>query len=88
MAYTFVSDVWRKHFGTGEHIARTEIHEAFAQARGAEGTDLALAACSQTSIQTAGHYHTQRLKRSRLDRMQTELLNLMHEFPDGNSDVR
>jgi hypothetical protein len=88
VAYHFVSDVWRKHFGTGEHIARTEIHEAFAQARGAEGTDLALAACAQSSIQTAGHYHTQRLKRSRLDRMQAELLNLQNEFPEGTFDVR
>lgn len=88
VGYNYVSDVWRRHVGTGEHITRTEIHETFAVARGAEGTELALAACAQTSPRSAAHYHGERLRRARLAAMQEVMLALAEGLPDDAFGAR
>lgn len=82
VGYNYVSDVWRAHFGTGEHITRTEVHESFAEAKGAIGTELALALCGQTSPETAVHYHGKRLQRGRLTKMQNGMLRMTEDLPD------
>ena len=87
VGYNYVSDQWRKHFGIGEHIVRTEIHETFATAWGAEGTELALAACGQRSARTAQHYHTERIHKARLKAMQGSMLELAEDLPEGAFDV-
>lgn len=87
MHYGYVSTVWWKYFGTGEHIARTEVHEAFALARGAAGTELALAACGQRSAQTANHYHTKRIHTARLMGMQAGVLELAEQLPAAMFEV-
>ncbi|MBC2835158.1 hypothetical protein [Paragemmobacter straminiformis] len=86
VGYNYVSDVWRKYFKTGEHIARTEMHEAFAGISGPLGTELALAACAQHSPQSASHYHSHRIRTDRLAKMQRGLANLASGIPDKNFD--
>ncbi len=87
VGYNYVSDQWRKHFGIGEHIVRTEIHESFAVARGAEGTELALAACGQRSAQTAEDYQTERVYKARLTKLQVSMMELAEDLPGGAFDV-
>jgi hypothetical protein len=49
----WISTVWRRHIGTGEHIIRTLWHEDAAE----DGeTWMALALCGQRSARTAKHY--------------------------------
>lgn len=81
VGYNYVSDVWRKYFGIGEHIARTEMHESFAARLGVEGTELALRACGQRSPQSAKHYHGQRIRQTRMTRMQDGLQALATDLP-------
>lgn len=83
VGYNYVSAQWLKYFGISEHIVRTEIHEIFASALGAEGTELALAACGQRSARTAQHYHTQRVYKARLTKMQVSMLELAEDLPEG-----
>lgn len=87
VGYNYVSAQWLKYFEISEHIVRTEIHEIFAIAMGAEGTELALAACGQRSAQTAEHYHTERIRKARLTKMQVSMIELAEDVPVGAFDV-
>jgi hypothetical protein len=51
----YVSHVWRTHFGTGVHIARTMVHTHFGQL-GPEGVATALTLCAQRDPRTAAYY--------------------------------
>lgn len=56
VGYNYISDCWRKIFDTGEHIARTIQHTFLGIEFGIAGTDMAMAACGQTSPETAAAY--------------------------------
>lgn len=56
VGYNYVSDCWRRVYGTGEHIARTIQHTFLGIELGPAGTDLALATCGQNSPETQKHY--------------------------------
>ncbi len=53
----YVSYAWKQVFGTGSHISRTKIHDEMSKL-GPRGVELALKACTQTSLETAEHYRT------------------------------
>lgn len=53
----YVSYAWKSVFGTGNHIARTKIHDEMA-ALGPRGVELALAACTHGSPRTAEYYRS------------------------------
>jgi hypothetical protein len=53
----YVSRVWGKVFGTGNHAARIKIHDEFA-IFGVAGIEAALAACAQRSPVTAKFYRS------------------------------
>ena len=55
LAKTYPSSVWRKHFGTGAHIARSRVHTELGQL-GPEGVAMALALNAQRSVRTAEAY--------------------------------
>lgn len=83
VGYNYVSDIWRKYFGIGEHVTRTQMHETFAEQRGTAGTELALQACGQHSAQSASHYHGRRIRTARLAQMQGGMEALARDLPDG-----
>lgn len=56
VGYNYVSDCWRRIYETGEHIARTIQHTFLGIELGVAGTDMALAACGQSSPGTAQKY--------------------------------
>lgn len=69
VGYNYVSDAWRKHVGTGQHIARSLVHEGLSEAFGQNGTEAALALCGQRAPSTRAHYqhtaaHNGKMKRS------------------------
>ncbi|MET4128366.1 hypothetical protein [Roseovarius sp. MBR-6] len=51
----YPSAVWRKHLGTGAHIARTRIHTELGKL-GREGVDAALALCAQRDERSRTFY--------------------------------
>ncbi|MCZ0812223.1 hypothetical protein N5A93_08270 [Roseovarius sp. EGI FJ00037] len=51
----YPSAVWRKHLGTGAHIARTRIHTELGRL-GREGVDAALALCAQRDQRSRTFY--------------------------------
>lgn len=83
----FVSHVWRAHFNTGTHIARTLVHDALGK-KGINGVAEALALCAQRDPRTALYYQTRGLADARrvqaLDTLAAEFSeNEMEEFfPD------
>ncbi|MBE1297153.1 MAG: hypothetical protein GJ678_13120 [Rhodobacteraceae bacterium] len=64
VGYNYVSDCWRKVFGTGEHISRTILHTFLGVELGAAGTDLSLSACGQSSPDTAATYQDDIVKKA------------------------
>lgn len=64
VGYNYVSDCWRKIFGTGEHIARTILHTFLGIEMGSAGTDMALAANGQKSPSTAAAYQDQMVRKA------------------------
>lgn len=76
VAYNYVSDCWRKQFGTGEHIARTILHTFLGVELGPVGTDLALAANGQRSPATAQAYQDDVVKKVRRLRGQESLAEI------------
>lgn len=53
----YVSYAWREVLGTGCHIARSKIHDEFAEL-GQEGVELAMTACTHRSQKTAEFYRS------------------------------
>lgn len=75
---SFVSVVWSAHFNTGNHIARTLVHDALGK-KGIAGVAEALALCAQRDPRTALYYQTRALADAR--RVQA-LETLIAEFSE------
>lgn len=63
LAASYPSGVWRQHFGTGAHIARTRVHSELGQL-GPEGVEAALALNAQRDPRTAAHYQSEAVDRA------------------------
>ena len=79
---SFVSHVWSVHFNTGNHIARTLVHDTLGK-KGVEGVAEALALCAQRDPRTALYYQTRALADAR--RVQA-LETLVAEFSEIDMD--
>lgn len=77
---SFVSHVWSVHFNTGNHIARTLVHDTLGK-KGIEGVAEALALCAQRDPRTALFYQTRALADAR--RIQA-LETLVAEFSEND----
>ncbi|TCM73516.1 hypothetical protein [Rhodovulum steppense] len=64
-ARSFASDAWRKHAGTGMHIARSLVHTELGQL-GCKGTAMALSICAQRDPRTARFYQGQAMHDARM----------------------
>nr|WP_321462898.1 hypothetical protein [uncultured Cohaesibacter sp.] len=83
------SKVWREHFGTGAHIARTMAHTELGK-RGERGVALAMALCAQRDIKTRLAYQADALNDAHVKESQTLIDQLVEDamsFPDDESDV-
>lgn len=78
----FVSNVWRAHFGTGNHISRTLVHDTLGK-KGVAGVAEALALCAQRDPRTALFYQTKALADAR--RVQA-LETLVAEFSEDDME--
>lgn len=63
LAASYPSSVWRQHFGTGAHIARTRVHSELGQL-GPEGVEAALALNAQRDPRTAAAYQGEAVARA------------------------
>jgi hypothetical protein len=79
---SFVSNVWKAHFNTGNHIARTLVHDTLGK-KGVEGVAEALALCAQRDPRTALFYQTRALADAR--RVQA-LATLVAEFSENDME--
>ncbi|WP_114011634.1 hypothetical protein [Cohaesibacter intestini] len=69
------SKVWREHFGTGDHIARTMAHTELGK-RGAKGVAIAMALCAQRDVKTRLAYQADALS----DALMLESQSLMDQL--------
>lgn len=67
----YVSYLWKKELGTGNHAARTKLHNEFGRL-GARGVELAMRACGHRSEKTAEYYRTLAYERLALERIHAE----------------
>ncbi|WP_172891439.1 hypothetical protein [Cohaesibacter sp. ES.047] len=86
------SKVWREHFGTGAHIARTMAHTELGK-RGAEGVAMAMALCAQRDIKTRLAYQADALRdtlfkqsQSLMDQLVAKTLSSPDEDEDTETD--
>jgi len=63
LAASYPSSVWRQHFGTGAHIARTRVHSELGQL-GPEGVEAALVLNAQRDPRTAAAYQSEAVARA------------------------
>lgn len=68
----FVSYMWQQVLGTGNHAARTHLHDSFGR-MGARGVELAMRACGQRSEKTAEAYRTRAFEMLSLERIHEDL---------------
>lgn len=80
VGYNYVSDCWRKTFGTGEHIARTILHTFLGIELGEAGTDLAMAATGQRSHATAEAYQRDALAMAQRMKGQAKLADVASTY--------
>lgn len=64
----YVSYVWDRWLGTGNHAARTKLHDSFGH-MGARGVELAMRACGHRSEKTAEAYRTRAYEYLALERI-------------------
>lgn len=69
----YVSHLWQTYLGTGEHAARTHLHNNFGRL-GARGVELAMRACDHRSEKTAEHYRTQAFELLSLERIHNDVV--------------
>lgn len=69
----YVSHLWRQFLGTGNHAARTHLHDSFGH-MGARGVELAMRACGHRSEKTAEAYRTRAFERLALERIHQDLV--------------
>ena len=81
VGYNYVSDAWRRHLGTGQHIARSLVHEGLSEAFGQDGTDAALALCGQRAPSTRAHYQGQAAHRGKVKRSQNWIADIADDLP-------
>lgn len=81
VGYNYVSDAWRKHLGTGQHIARSLVHEALSETFGQEGVEAALALCGQRAPSTRAHYQGQAAYRGKVKRSQDCIADIAGGLP-------
>ncbi|MBO9436474.1 hypothetical protein J7394_19830 [Ruegeria sp. R13_0] len=79
VGYNYVSDCWRRVYETGEHIARTILHTFLGVERGIAGTDMAMAACGQTSPATAAKNQAEMVGKARRLQGQKSLAGLVDD---------
>ena len=77
----YPSTVWRKHMGTGAHIARTRVHTELGQL-GPEGVDMALALAAQRDARTSLEYQATQVARAQRARGQEMMDGLLAEAFD------
>jgi hypothetical protein len=68
----FVSYMWQQFLGTGNHAARTHLHDSFGR-MGSRGVELAMRACGQRSEKTAEAYRTRAFEMLSLERIHEDL---------------
>ncbi|MCR9111482.1 MAG: hypothetical protein NXH94_21805 [Rhodobacteraceae bacterium] len=78
LSKSYPSAVWRRHMGTGAHIARTRIHSELGQL-GAEGVEIALAINAQRDQRTQKAYQTAQVARAQQKRGQEMINDLLAE---------
>lgn len=79
----YPSSVWRKHLGTGAHIARTRIHTALGQ-MGPEGVEMALALTAQRDPRTRASYQAKAVAQAQRAKGQDMMEELLAEaFEEG-----
>nr|WP_321444799.1 hypothetical protein [uncultured Cohaesibacter sp.] len=86
------SKIWREHFGTGAHIARTMAHTELGK-RGAKGVAMAMALCAQRDIKTRLAYQADALhdalfkeSQSLMDQLVADILSSPDEDEDTETD--
>ena len=77
----YPSTVWRKHMGTGAHIARTRVHTELGQL-GPEGVEMALALAAQRDARTSLEYQATQVARAQRARGQEMMDGLLAEAFD------
>ncbi|MCO8146385.1 hypothetical protein NHN26_14245 [Rhodovulum tesquicola] len=75
----YPSTVWRKHLGTGAHIARTRIHTELGKL-GPAGVDAALALCAQIDPESRLFYQGKAVAAAQMARGQELVEGLFAEF--------
>ncbi|GAB4383095.1 MAG: hypothetical protein Kow0045_04560 [Albidovulum sp.] len=78
----YPSAVWRRHLGTGAHIARSRIHTEPGQL-GPEGLDSDLALCAQADPETRHHDQGRALADAQMRRGQQMIEDLLDTLGDG-----
>ncbi len=79
LAHDYPSTVWRKHFGTGAHIARTRIHTELGKL-GPAGVESALALCAQRDPRTREFYQARSLADLEMQRGQELIGELFNDL--------
>lgn len=74
----YPSSVWRKHMGTGAHIARTRVHTELGQL-GPEGVEMALALAAQRDPRTRKHYQAKAVAKAQRAQGQDMIDGLLAE---------
>ncbi|TDE35550.1 hypothetical protein [Antarcticimicrobium sediminis] len=69
----YVSYLWERVLGTGNHAARTKLHDEFARL-GSRGVELAMRACGQRSEKTAEAYRTRAFQMLSINRGHTDMI--------------
>lgn len=72
----YPSAVWRRHLGTGAHIARSRVHTELGRL-GPEGVEAALALCAQADPDTRRHYQGRALADAQMRRGQEMIEELL-----------
>ncbi len=83
LAASYPSTVWRKHFGTGAHIARSRVHSELGQL-GPEGVRAALALNAQSDPRSAEAYQSQAVAAALRRRGQDMIDGLLAECLDAH----
>lgn len=79
LAKSYPSSVWRQHFGTGAHIARSRVHSELGQL-GPEGVEAALALNAQRDPRTAAAYQGKAVARALRRQGQDMIDGLLAEY--------
>ncbi|MFG6585516.1 hypothetical protein [Sulfitobacter sp. 1A12779] len=82
LADGYPSSAWRRHMGTGAHIARTRIHTELGQL-GPEGVEMALALTAQRDARSQFAYQAAQFERAQRAKGQSMIDGLLAEVFDA-----